>query len=527
MTLIGLADQQSEVVATRIDTEPSLPLSGPVKCLQIPTDFTLNVSVATGLLKNDNGYFNMVRQLNDTFLDKYDVNALDGIEKYQYLDQPNGNASRIMQTVLAPKVYGDYHSNFDEFPPENCCKQRHETADADNYVDMTSPVTSEDGYCTMTRGSPRHKSEREVSGQRVEGADSTTVAKSATFKPANKVLLNLPVPLDLSALEVKSKSSNSEKMNETLGLKDAAETSEKTLTSTDLRAKSVKEDAEIVKPESAIEESSSTVSVPSISKDQDGIPRPNGNASRILQTVLAPKVYGDYHSNFDEFPPENCCKQRHETADADSYVDMTSPVTSEDGYCTMTRGSPRHKSESEVSGQRVEGADSTTVAKSATFKPANKVLLNLPVPLDLSALEVKSKSSNSEKMNETLGLKDAAETSEKTLTSTDLCAKSVKEDAEIVKPESAIEESSSTVSVPSVSKDQDGIPADLASLSVEGVERLLRSLNMACYINKFRNEQIDGEILMELDEEELISLKVLPFHVVKLMKVISGWRPSV
>ena len=50
---------------------------------------------------------------------------------------------------------------------------------------------------------------------------------------------------------------------------------------------------------------------------------------------------------------------------------------------------------------------------------------------------------------------------------------------------------------------------------------------MACYINKFRNEQIDGEILMELDEEELISLKVLPFHVVKLMKVISGWRPSV
>ena len=35
------------------------------------------------------------------------------------------------------------------------------------------------------------------------------------------------MPLDLSALEVKGKSSNSEKMNETLGLKDAAETSEK------------------------------------------------------------------------------------------------------------------------------------------------------------------------------------------------------------------------------------------------------------------------------------------------------------
>ena len=70
------------------------------------------------------------------------------------------------------------------------------------------------------------------------------------------------------------------------------------------------------------------------------------------------------------------------------------------------------------------------------------------------------------------------------------------------------------------------IPKDLASLSVQGVGRVLASLNMACYINKFQEEQIDGEILMELDEGGLKSLDLKPFHVVKLVKVISGWRPN-
>ena len=70
------------------------------------------------------------------------------------------------------------------------------------------------------------------------------------------------------------------------------------------------------------------------------------------------------------------------------------------------------------------------------------------------------------------------------------------------------------------------IPKDLASLSVEGVGRILANLNMACYINKFQEEQIDGEMLMELDEGELKSLDLKPFHVVKLVKLISGWRPN-
>ena len=72
------------------------------------------------------------------------------------------------------------------------------------------------------------------------------------------------------------------------------------------------------------------------------------------------------------------------------------------------------------------------------------------------------------------------------------------------------------------------IPTDLSPLSAQGVGRVLASLNMqmACYISKFQEEQIDGAILMELDETELKSINISLFHVVKLIKVISGWRPN-
>ena len=70
------------------------------------------------------------------------------------------------------------------------------------------------------------------------------------------------------------------------------------------------------------------------------------------------------------------------------------------------------------------------------------------------------------------------------------------------------------------------IPADLSSLSVKGVGRLLKSFNMTRYAAKFENEQIDGETLVALDENALKSLDLTYFHARKLMKVIAGWRPK-
>ena len=71
------------------------------------------------------------------------------------------------------------------------------------------------------------------------------------------------------------------------------------------------------------------------------------------------------------------------------------------------------------------------------------------------------------------------------------------------------------------------LPADLSGLSVPGVSRLLSSLHMQFYANKFQEEQIDGKMLMTLDEAKLCSLDISPFHVAKLMKFIGGWRPNV
>ncbi|XP_031574528.1 uncharacterized protein LOC116308280 [Actinia tenebrosa] len=73
------------------------------------------------------------------------------------------------------------------------------------------------------------------------------------------------------------------------------------------------------------------------------------------------------------------------------------------------------------------------------------------------------------------------------------------------------------------------IPEDLKSLTVEEVANCLSLLHMDMYTEKFKEEQIDGDMLVELNEEMLEqSLGVTnKLHQKKLMKVIrEGWRPK-
>lgn len=73
------------------------------------------------------------------------------------------------------------------------------------------------------------------------------------------------------------------------------------------------------------------------------------------------------------------------------------------------------------------------------------------------------------------------------------------------------------------------IPDDLKSLKVEEVANCLKLLHMDMYIDKFIEEQIDGEMLVELNEEMLEeSLGVTnKLHQRKLIKLIrEGWRPK-
>ena len=70
------------------------------------------------------------------------------------------------------------------------------------------------------------------------------------------------------------------------------------------------------------------------------------------------------------------------------------------------------------------------------------------------------------------------------------------------------------------------IPQDLSTLRVPEVLQCLRGLNMHQFEKTFRELQVDGSMLVCLDEEALESFGMDRFHRLKLLKVIAGWRPQ-
>ncbi|KAL9974838.1 hypothetical protein ACROYT_G011933 [Oculina patagonica] len=86
------------------------------------------------------------------------------------------------------------------------------------------------------------------------------------------------------------------------------------------------------------------------------------------------------------------------------------------------------------------------------------------------------------------------------------------------------EEFQSTVK--DVSKTSFIIPQDLTTLRVTEVLECLKSLNMQQFEKIFNERQVDGSMLVCLDEEALESFGMDRFHRLKLLKVIAGWRPQ-
>ena len=70
------------------------------------------------------------------------------------------------------------------------------------------------------------------------------------------------------------------------------------------------------------------------------------------------------------------------------------------------------------------------------------------------------------------------------------------------------------------------IPQDLSTLRVPEVLECLRGLNMQQFDKIFSEHQVDGSMLVCLDEEALESFGMDRFHRLKLLKVIAGWRPQ-
>ena len=74
----------------------------------------------------------------------------------------------------------------------------------------------------------------------------------------------------------------------------------------------------------------------------------------------------------------------------------------------------------------------------------------------------------------------------------------------------------------------DEVPTDISSLSVEDVLQCLRWLNLHKYVETFRTEQIDGELLTSVDQQVLIEeLGFKRLDAIKLEKFARhGWRPK-
>ena len=69
--------------------------------------------------------------------------------------------------------------------------------------------------------------------------------------------------------------------------------------------------------------------------------------------------------------------------------------------------------------------------------------------------------------------------------------------------------------------------SEVRSLTEDGVAKVLSSLKMIEYIDIFKENQINGELLITLDVADFITeLKLSIFQAKKLIKYIRGWRPS-
>ena len=690
--IVHSAKPQTVVVATKINADSSgLAKTSVTECLQIPKDYNLNVCVAEGLLKKNPAYVNVVRKLNQAFLDKYDLKELDNLHKCQYLDQPSGNTKRIVGSVLAAKVHepnnvpellprnsgyvnlppvpppkptprrgreitpatcdqqsrktetvrqyetckdtnekaqnvGQYddvkvrcpreqyddvkprwttkkyaykkdHHIYESISDDNSSNDGYEDIDdfdvtkmtSHDYVDMTSHdfvamtsqthvsmTSEEDQYYTMSDSVPQNnRNENTSTSPRLE-YKSENLTKTTKLESARKLLLKLPffanpsdnkTSTETTGLETKLSprlERKGENLTETTRLEpawkclvklpfpadpstprpDNKTSTETTRLETKLSPRLERKSENLTETTRLEPARKCLVKLPFPA--DPSTPRPDNKTSTEttgLETKLSPRLErkGENLTETTRLEPARKCLVKLPFP-ADPSTPRPDNKTSTETTRLETKLSPRLE-------RKGENLTETT-------KPARKSLLKFPFPVDAdnkTSTEItRSEPNCSEASDKSIKLEVDNKTSQKVSSPTELSAQNLKPGSDnsaeniTLEPVSKklVPKTKTRSTVPTrkpdfpIPKDQCDlpirkalcaipIPTELSSLTVEGVGRLLTSLNMACYADNFQEEQIDGEILIELDETALKSLDLKPFHVRKLIKVIAGWRPNV
>ena len=139
ITVVCNEKQPAVIVATKINADLLGSDESAVVCLQIPADYDINILVSKELVRNDPAYLNTVRELSGAFRSKYDLKKLDYNDKYQYLDRPSGNPTRIRDSVLIAN--GQAHNN----PPELLPRRRRRCYNMTAPVVPSKPLTGRPG----------------------------------------------------------------------------------------------------------------------------------------------------------------------------------------------------------------------------------------------------------------------------------------------------------------------------------------------------------------------------------------------
>ena len=457
VTLIHSAEPQTVVVATIVDADSLHLANTSIKCSQIPKDYGVNVSVAKGLLKKNPAYRNIVRELNQTFLDTYDLNQLDNLEKCQYLDQPIGK--RVLGSVLVAKV-NEQNNNVPELLP----KTRRD-------VKVPPPVPTK-----PLKQTPKQNPVAQFK-TRKDANEKRTIGQYEDVKPH---------------LQVCNESAH---LYESVG--DSSSSS----------------DYEEI--------DDSTTEDPVMSRDHETTTTHEyvGMLRKVHTTSQScTKITLDDHefktSSEDEYYTI-CNSLRSDYENSALMLEQRSKIKTELVRClkvSFARPRPKPGGESTSEILEVEASNKKS-DKLPINTTSHQTTQNVSVPKALTLKPGGNKSS--ENINLEPAVKKSPNPSKQKRATVVTCKPAVP----FPSNECAIPDCKTTFASP--------IPKDLSSLTVEGVGRLLASLNMACYAEKFDKEQVDGEILMELDEATLKSLNLMPFHVRKLLKVIAGWRPNV
>ena len=511
------------IVATKINAD-LLGSDKSVVCLQIPTDFDLNLLVTQELVRNDSVYLNTVRELNRAFLNKYGLKELDRNGKYQYLDRPSGNPTRIRDSVLIANEQS--HNNSPEMLPIRL-----------RCYNMTAPAVPPKPLSRPGNG----KGEYTLSKDTMRNLEKLGIyddVKLSDLEEKNFEYENLQESMSDDSFNDSSDDGYEEIDDlEYKEVDDAIVTLPYRMSGTphDYEDMSSDEDCYTASP-------GGTRVKPAKTKSKD-----SGKVSVLSALKLK---FRSKRSNYENLP-ENVDGDKKSSRQQSVPIDLSAPRSKSDGTDSLRTTKmesetkkklpiPVSKTKPPICSHSVSTL-SETLHKTLPDYPTPKMQSCPPfpqqqiaAPLRLKILSVSPTAKVAPTLKPMVSRPKPIPSTPKQIPSTPKSIPSTPKQIPCTPkliPSAVLDHSVfKSLSASSILSTDDilnvPIPKDLASLSVQGVGRVLASLNMACYTNKFQEEQIDGEILMELDEDGLKSLDLKPFHVVKLVKVISGWRPN-